>query len=140
MLLKLHILTIVFSYLAFLAASAAAMLYLIQNSALKNKRIGIIFSKLPDLSALDKFIYKGIGLGFPVLTFSVICGFIWTKDIHGVYWHSHNPRQLYSLILWLVYAVILHVRLTAGLRGRKVAALSLFAFAIIVISLFSACP
>lgn len=140
MLLKFHIVTVYISYIAFLAAAAAAVLYLIQNSALKNKQTVIIFSWLPDLSFLDKFIYRSVGFGFPILTFSIFCGFLWSKNVHGFYWWGCNSRQLCSIVLWLIYAVILHMRLSAKMRGRKVASLSIFAFFVVILSLFGACP
>lgn len=138
--LKLHILTIYISYAVFFVSTAAAILYLIQNNALKNKQVGIVFSRLPDLSFLDKLNYRTIGLGFPILTFSIISGFIWARNIYGVYWDGLYSRQVFSIILWLIYAVILHVRLFDKLRGKKVAFLSLFAFFVIILSLFGACP
>ena len=137
---RLHIAAIYLSYVAFLAASIAAVLYLIQDHALKNKQTGIIFSRLPDLSFLDKLNYRSIGLGFPVLTVSILSGFIWANNAYSLYWPNYHYRQVLSLVLWLTYAVILHVRLSAKLRGRKVAFLSLFAFFIIVLSLFGTCP
>ncbi len=137
--LKIHSITIHLSYLAFFAASVVSVLYLIQDNALKNKLTGVIFSRLPNLSFLDKLNYRSIGLGFPLLTVSVISGLIWAKNIHGIYWWGYNLRQLYSLILWLVYALILHVRLSAKLRGRKVAFLSIAAFFVIILTLFGAC-
>lgn len=138
--LKLHILTIYLSYAVFFVSTAAAVLYLIQNNALKNKQVGIVFSRLPDLSFLDKLNYRTIGLGFPILTFSIISGFIWARNIYGAYWAGLYSRQVFSIILWLIYAVILHVRLSDKLRGKKVAFLSLFAFFMIILSLFGACP
>lgn len=140
MLLKFHIAAIYLSYIAFLAATAAAVLYLIQNSALKNKQTAVIFSWLPDLSFLDKLNYRSIGLGFPILTFSIFCSFLWSKNVHGIYWWGYNSRQLCSIVLWLVYAVILHMRLSAKVRGRKVAFLSILAFFIVILSLFGTCP
>ena len=139
MLLKLHIVTVYLSYIVFFAASLAAVLYLIQDNALKNKRRGVISSRLPDLSLLDKVIYRSIGLAFPILTLSIFCGFLWSKNVHGIYWWSYNSRQLCSIVLWLIYAVILHVRLSAKLRGRPVALLSLLAFFVIILSLFGTC-
>lgn len=138
--LKLHIVTIYLSYTAFFVASVAAVLYLIQNNLLKNKRTEAIFNRLPDLEFLDRLNYRSIGIGFPVLTLSILCGFIWAEHIYGFYWPGYNSRQIYSLVLWLISAAILHVRLSAKLRGRKVALLTLFAFLIIILSLFGACP
>lgn len=137
--LVIHIVTIYISYIIFSLASAGAAAYLIQDNFLKSKRTNIIFNRLPDLAFLDKLNYRSIGLGFPILTFAIITGFIRVKNIYGVYWLETNFRQVYSLVLWLIYAVILHVRLSEKLRGRKVAVLSLFAFFIIIVSLFGAC-
>ena len=134
-----HIVAIYLSYIVFFAASLAALGYLIQDNLLKNKRIGGILNQLPDLSFLDKFNYRSIGLGFPILTFAIVSGFIWAKNTYGAYWQSYSSRQVYALALWLIYAVVLHVRLSAKLRGKKVALLSLFAFGVIILSLFGAC-
>jgi len=135
----LHIAGIYLSYFVFFIASVAAAAYLIQDGLIKSKRMGIIFNRLPDLSFLDKLNYRSICLGFPLLTLAIISGFIWTRNINGTYWPVHNLRQIYSLVLWLIYAVILHTRLSAKLRGRKVALLSLFAFGVLVFSLLASC-
>jgi ABC-type transport system involved in cytochrome c biogenesis permease subunit len=135
---SLHAITIFFSFIAFSVASVAAALYLIQDNLLKNKKVGLISNQLPNLLFLDKLNYRSIGLGFPILTLSIIIGFIWNKYVRGIYW-SYNPREIYSLILWLIYALILHVRLSAKLRGKKVAQWSLFAFCIIIFTLFGNC-
>jgi len=134
-----HIVTIYLSYIVFFTASLAALAYLIQDNLLKHKRTGGILNRLPDLSFLDKLNYRSIGLGFPMLTLSIVSGFIWAKNIYGAYWQSYGSRQVYSLVLWLIYAVILHVRLSAKLRGIKVALLSLFAFGVIILSIFGVC-
>ncbi|MDP2942764.1 MAG: cytochrome c biogenesis protein CcsA [Candidatus Omnitrophota bacterium] len=136
--LTLHIATICLSYIAFFVASVAAVLYLIQDNLLKNKQVGIALNRLPNLFFLDKLNYRAIGSGFPILTLSIIIGFIWAKHIRGASW-SYNPREVYSLVLWLMYALILHVRLSSKLRGTKVAQLSLVAFCLVIFTLFSTC-
>lgn len=138
--LMIHGIAILLSYAAFFVASAAAALYIIQNSALKTKRPGIIFSRMPGLSILDKLNYRSIGIGLPILTISIFSAFLWAKSVHGTYWWGMNSRHLSSIVLWLVYAVTLHVRLSAKMRGRKVAILSIIAFIVMVFSLFGSCP
>ncbi len=134
-----HIVCIFLSYFIFSLASFAAAAYLIQDSLIKSKRMGVIFNRLPDLAFLDKLNYRSISLGFPLLTLAIISGFIWTRNINGAYWAVHNLRQIYSLVLWLIYAVILHMRIAEKLRGRKVALLSLFAFCLLLFSLLATC-
>ncbi|MDO8489109.1 MAG: cytochrome c biogenesis protein CcsA [Candidatus Omnitrophota bacterium] len=135
----LHIAGISLSYFIFFVATIAAVAYLIQDGLIKGKRMGLIFNRLPDLSLLDKLNYRSISLGFPLLTLAIISGFIWSRNIHGAYWGANNLRQIYSLVLWLIYAVILHARLSAKLRGKKVALLSIFAFCVLVFSLLASC-
>jgi len=116
----------------------SGLLYLIQDNNLKRKHWGSVSSRLPDLSILDRINYKSIGLGFPMLTLAIIIGYLWAKEARGFYL-EWNPREISALVLWLLYAIILHVRLSSRLRGRKVALLSMLAFFLIVFTLFSNC-
>ncbi len=134
----LHIISIYLSYAAFLVASAAAILYLAQDYLLKNKQTGIIFNQFPSLSFLDQLNYKTIGLGFPIFTISVITGFIWAQHSRGASL-SFNHREIYSVALWLIYALVLHVRLASKVHGRRVAQLSLVALCLIILTLFENC-
>ncbi len=134
----LHIITIHLSYIAFFVASFSAGLYLLVNKLLKNKQIGIIFNRLPDLFFLDKLNYQAISFGFPILTLSIVAGFLWVRHTRGTYF-NFNPREVYTIILWMIYALILHVRLAAKLRGMMVARLSLLAFGVIIFTLFGNC-
>lgn len=138
--LRLHIAAAYISYIIFFVASAAAVLYFVQDNAIKNKKRGVIFSRLPSLSFLDKLNYRSIGLAFPILTFSIFCAFCWYEKIHGIHWPAHNSRLVFFIVIWLIYAIILHMRLSAKMRGRKVALLSIVAFFVIILSLFGACP
>ncbi|PIQ89506.1 MAG: hypothetical protein COV72_02455 [Candidatus Omnitrophica bacterium CG11_big_fil_rev_8_21_14_0_20_42_13] len=136
--LSLHLLSIHLSYFAFFSAFIAAIAYLIQDASLKSRKLHPLLMRMPDLSFLDKWNYSSIGLGFPVLTMAIISGSLWLNDTTGSFW-QWNPRALYSLVLWLTYAVILHVRLSSKIRGRKVAFLSIVAFLIIIFTFFSNC-
>ena len=65
-LFTVHIYSIYISYIVFSAAFFSALLYIMQDYRLKHKFSGAVFNRLPDLSALDRFNYKSIGLGFPL--------------------------------------------------------------------------
>ena len=53
----------------------------------------------------------------------------------GSYW-TWDPKQTWSLITWIIYAVLLHGRLTIGWRGKRAAMLSIIGFAVLLISFF----
>lgn len=77
---------------------------------------------------LDNISYRIIGLGFPLLTIGIIAGGVWANEAWGSYW-SWDPKETWSLILWLVFAAYLHSRITKGWQGRKPAILATVGFA-----------
>ena len=129
-----HVAAIYLSYIMFLVAAIAAVLYLIQDSNIKHKHLGLVFNGLPDLSLLDQLTYKSISLGFPMLTLGIVSGLLWAKTVEGTYWDL-NIKQVSALVIWLLYAVILHVRLSAKIRGRKVAVLTILVFFVIIFAI-----
>ena len=129
------------TFLAFLGDAAFAMafgigiMYLIQEHHLKTKRLGGLFQRLPNLQILDEINYKLITLGFPLLTLAIITGAVWAESAWGSYWRW-DPKEVWSLITWFIYALVLHARLTAGWRGRKAALLSIAGFISVIFTFF----
>ena len=120
---------------AFAMACGIGIMYLIQERYLKTKRLGGLFRKLPSLQVLDELNYHLITLGFPLLTLAIITGVIWANTAWGTYWRW-DPKEVWSLITWLIYALVLHLRLTVGWRGKKAAILSIAGFIIVVFTFF----
>lgn len=85
-----------------------------------------------DSRALDELTYKSVAVGFPVFTVGgLIFGAIWADQAWGTYW-SWDPKETWSLISWLFYAVYLHTRLLGGWRGRGVAIIAVTGFITII--------
>ncbi len=82
---------------------------------------------LPETEVLDTIEYKSIMVGFPFMTLLIVTGAIWANYAWGRYW-GWDPKETWSLITWLIYAVYLHARFTAGWRGRRTAYLSIIGF------------
>ncbi len=102
-------------------------MYLVQEHQLKSKRIGAITQRLPSLQVLDDLNYQSLTYGFPLLTLGIITGAIWAEYAWGRYW-NWDPKETWSLITWLLYAALLHQRLTVGWRGRKAAIMAIAGF------------
>lgn len=130
-----HIVLAFLGNAAFAMACGIGVMYLIQEHNLKAKHVHGLFKRLPNLSVLDDLNYRLISLGFPLLTLAIISGVIWAQSALGGYWRW-DPKEVWSLITWLIYALILHVRLTSGWRGRKVAILSIVGFAAVLFTFF----
>jgi cytochrome c-type biogenesis protein CcsB len=111
----------------FALAFGSGIMYLIQEKQLKRKRPGAFYYSLPSLDVLDSLNYRALTIGFPLLTLGIITGSIWAQYTWGAYW-QWDPKETWSLITWLIYAAVLHARLTVGWRGRKAAWFSIIGF------------
>lgn len=133
--LGIHTLFAFMANASFAMASAIAVMYLIQDHYLKSKHLGELFSRLPSIQTLDYLNYRLITVGFPLFTLAIITGAIWADSAWGNYW-NWDPREVWALITWLIFALLLHARLLAGWRGKRAAVLTLIGFVTILIAFF----
>ncbi|MCF8112900.1 MAG: cytochrome c biogenesis protein [Desulfotignum sp.] len=126
-----HILLIFTGDAALGLACGAGILYLIQEKGIKAKTQGFFFKRLPSVDFLDFVSHACITTGFFLLTLGLVTGFVYAKLIWGRFW-SWDFKEVFSMGAWLVYAVLLHLRLYAGWRGRKSAVMTIVGFCIIV--------
>jgi cytochrome c-type biogenesis protein CcsB len=119
---------------AFAFACIVSMMYLVQERQLKARRLGAIFHRLPSLDIMDTLSYRALTIGWPLFTLGMITGSIWANTAWGTYW-SWDPKETWSLITWVIYLVLLHLR-TIGWRGRKMAYLSIVGFLFVLVSFF----
>jgi len=125
--LPIHVMLLFVGDAIFAVAFGAGIIYLIQEKQVKRKKLGPLMKRLPPLGTLDEINYRCLTFGFPLLTMGIITGSIWAEYAWGSYW-SWDPKEVWSLITWLLYAALLHGRLTIGWRGRKAAILAIIGF------------
>lgn len=129
----LHVTLIVFSYAAFIITFICGVMYLVQERELKSKHFGAAFQRLPALNTCDDISYRAQSIGFVLLTLGLATGIIWNHQRDGRFWHN-DPKEVLALVTWCIYLFIMHYRITAGIRGRKTALLSIAGFVIILIT------
>jgi ABC-type transport system involved in cytochrome c biogenesis permease subunit len=64
-----------------------------------------------------------------------VAGVLYAKVVWGRFW-SWDVKEVWSGIMWLFYAALLHERLTVGWRGRKAAIMSIIGFAVLLFTFF----
>jgi len=126
-----HVISIFTGHAAFALACGVGLLYIAQENAIKGKKHGFFYKRLPSLDLLDGTGYASIAAGFTLLTIGLITGFIYAKSVWGRFW-SWDPKEVWSGITWLLYAAILHGRLTIGWRGKKAAVMAIIGFAVVL--------
>jgi cytochrome c-type biogenesis protein CcsB len=126
-----HVVTCFIGYAAFAVSFGVSFLYLFkvraENRPAKSKKGNTFLDFLPSSVLLDEVGYKTIAIGFPLLTIGIITGAFWANVAWGTYW-SWDPKETWSLIVWLIYAAYLHARITKGWKGKKAALLSIVGF------------
>lgn len=95
-----------------------------------------IWSRLPNAQTLDSLAYRTIQFAFPVWTFAVIAGAVWADVAWSRFW-GWDPKETWAFITWVIYAVYLHARATAGWRGARAAIINCVGFASVLFTYFA---
>jgi cytochrome c-type biogenesis protein CcsB len=133
----LHIILAFGGSAALTLAGLGGILYLLQERQLKNKNFGFFYRRLPSLEQLDALNYRCLTVGFPLLTGAIVTGSLYAQMTLGRFW-SWDPKELFTLVAWLIYAVLLHERLAVGWRGRRAALMAIGGFLFLMITLVGA--
>ncbi|MFD6179277.1 MULTISPECIES: c-type cytochrome biogenesis protein CcsB [unclassified Isoptericola] len=76
--------------------------------------------RLPTPTSLEVLSFRLNAVGFVLWTFTIIGGAIWAEHAWGRYW-GWDPKEVWSFVIWVVYAAYLHARTTRGWDGRRAA-------------------
>jgi cytochrome c-type biogenesis protein CcsB len=129
--LTCHVLTCFMGYAAFTTAFGTGILFLIGDFGKSGAGTAKFLTLIPRADLLEELIYKSVLLGFILLTLGIFTGSVWAHYAWGSYW-SWDPKETWSLITWLIYAVLLHGRYAQGWRGRRLAVTALVGFAAVL--------
>jgi ABC-type transport system involved in cytochrome c biogenesis permease subunit len=116
--LQIHVLTAAVGYGACAVGAGLALMQLF----------------LPAEEVIERNVERVIGWGFPWLTLGLLTGAIWAQDAWGRYW-GWDPKETWTLVIWLWYLLLLHIRGLPHWRGKRMAWLALAGFGIILFAL-----
>ena len=131
--LTLHVATMFIGMAIFALAFCAGIMYLLQERQIKSKSFGLLYRRLPSLEVLDSLNYVCLTFGFPLITIGFISGFVYAGAVWQSFWHW-DPKEILSVVTWLIYAVLLHERLAVGWRGRRAAIMAIIGFSVILVT------
>ena len=121
--LWLHVSVTLLGEAFFAVAFVTSIMFLFADSKQKKGvKTGISAEKLDSIS------YKCVAIGFPLFTLGgLVFGMVWAYKAWGSYW-SWDPKEVWSLITWFVFALYLHTRLVMGWKGRRSAFIAILGF------------
>ncbi len=130
--LAIHVSVAFISSALFTIAFSLTVLYLVQE---RRERSGVatrsFMDALPRARELDLASYRLHAVAFPLWTFTLVAGAIWAENAWGRYW-GWDPKEVWTFVIWVVYAGYLHARATRGWQGRKAATLALAGYGCIL--------
>lgn len=128
--LWLHIFFAWAAYGAFCIGAGLGILYLLKEKAESRGWKGVD-ERLPDMAIMGDLMLRMVIFGFIALTVQIGAGALWARNLWGRYW-GWDPVETWSLITWLIYATYIHLGVTLGWKGRRMAWLAIIS----LISLF----
>ena len=128
----IHMILSVAGEALFAVASCAGLMYLIQDGLIRRKQSRKWSRLLPSLGDLDRINHICLLWGVPLLTLGGLAGSFWARIVWGSHW-QWDPTQVWTLLAWCCYALLLHQRLAIGWRGRTAARWSLAVFILLAL-------
>jgi len=124
--LVVHIVALLLAYAALCFSLLASVLYLLQERRIKTKHRASTskwapLDWLPSLDTLERIAHATLQFGFPCMTVGLIIGSLLVQETSLGAAYFRDPKVLASFGMWVIYVVLLLVRRSAGLRGRKAA-------------------
>ncbi|HEX7374701.1 MAG TPA: c-type cytochrome biogenesis protein CcsB [Steroidobacteraceae bacterium] len=99
-----------------------------ENRAAHGEPTGLRFLlTLPTAARLENLAYRVNIVGFILWTFTLMAGSIWAEKAWGRYW-GWDTKEVWTFIIWVLYAGYIHARATRGWRGSRSAWLAIIGF------------
>jgi cytochrome c-type biogenesis protein CcsB len=140
--LVIHVTVATFSVALFTIAFSVTILHLVKTWLEAQAAAGIVAlsrarttvnSALPPAQSLDRTAYGIHAVAFPLWTFTLIAGAIWAEQAWGHYW-NWDPKEVWTFVIWVLYAAYLHARSTTGWSPRAANYLALAAYGAILVN------
>ncbi|MHB1017873.1 MAG: cytochrome c biogenesis protein CcsA [Coriobacteriia bacterium] len=126
--LVIHVIFANMAFAAFVAAFGLSIAYVLRGRSPEG-RWAQRLKALPDQLRVEDLSVRFVLAGFLLWGMMIVSGAIWAEESWGRYW-SWDPIETWSLIVWLIYAVYLHLRYTMRWKGERLAWFSIIAMPI----------
>lgn len=121
-----------YSFITIAAVQAAFLAY--QNHQLRHGHAGGFIRRLPPLQDMETFLFELVWVGQLLLSLGIIAGFLFVDDIFGRDGVIH--KTFFSILAWLVFAVLLWGRHQLGWRGSTAIRWTLIGFALLLVGFY----
>ena len=131
--LQWHILGSLLAFSMFSLAATQAIILAYQDHQLRHHRFKGWVQHLPPLQHMESFLFQLIGMGFVLLSASLLSGWFFVDDFFA---QKLAHKTILSLLAWVLFAILLAGRWIAGWRGRIVINWTLGGFVLLILAYF----
>ena len=120
--------TIIWSFLT------GTLIYLVIRLICRCNVISLIkpVSKKVNANLMDEITYRSVVIGFPLFALGgLVFAMIWAQLAWSRFW-GWDPKEVWALITFLFYSVLLHLRIGKGWEGERTAWMAIIGFGIII--------
>ncbi len=130
--LYIHVLVAMLSTGFFAIGGGLSIVQLLQARREAGRAAGLTFLRsFPNSEILETTANRLIIVGFALWTFTLMAGAIWAERAWGRYW-GWDTKEVWTFIIWVVFAGYVHARATRGWRGSRSAWLAIIGFATVI--------
>ena len=130
--LVIHVFVATLGTAFFAIGAGLSLVQVVQERREKNKLGGFRFlNTMPNSEQLETLAYRVIVVGFVFWTFTLMAGAIWAEHAWGRYW-GWDTKEVWTFIIWTIFAGYIHARATRGWRGSRSAYLAMAGFAAVM--------
>jgi cytochrome c-type biogenesis protein CcsB len=130
--LVIHVTVATIAVAVFTLGAAVAGLYMWQERVEARGQRSFMNS-LPAGASLERLGYGLHIIAFPLWSFTLIAGAIWARQAWGSYW-NWDPKEVWTFVIWVVYAAYLHARATSGWSRRSANLIALAGYGCILVN------
>jgi ABC-type uncharacterized transport system permease subunit len=129
-----HLITVLGGSACFAAGCVGGCVYLLADRQLRRKHEAPTWRGLPALAAMERFLQRCAQIGFPLLTIAIISGVFGAIQNPAAFGNAGqvSPKLILAAAVWIIYALVLHVRFAPVFRGRRAAWLSIVGFVLLL--------
>ena len=110
-----HVTLSILAYAAFALSFVLSLIFLVENSFLRHRKLGEMVWRLPPLELLERMSRSSVLIGLISIAVGTALGFVWVDRLTGQYWY-YDPKYVVTLAVLLLYAV--YLQLSRGMARR----------------------
>ncbi|HOA02809.1 MAG: c-type cytochrome biogenesis protein CcsB [Actinomycetales bacterium] len=132
--LIIHVTVAILAVGVFVLGFSVGVVYLVKSrreATTPDRRT--FWETLPSAASLERTAYGLNMVGFILWTFTLVAGAIWAQKAWGSYW-TWDPKEVWTFVVWVVYAAYMHARATAGWEPRKAMWIAIAGFVTVVLN------